>query len=71
MLHTETVERTTLELLRKLQAEKLLDPFCLAGGTALALYLGHRISVDLDLFIEKHLLNVLIAWGDSSLSNEN
>ena len=24
--------------------------FCLAGGTALALYLGHRKSVDLDFF---------------------
>lgn len=50
MLHTETVERTTLELLRKLQAERLMESFCLAGGTALALYLGHRKSVDLDLF---------------------
>lgn len=50
MLHTETVERTTLELLRKLQAERATESFCLAGGTALALYLGHRKSIDLDLF---------------------
>ena len=50
MLHTETVEGTTLELLRRLQSESMLDTFCLAGGTALALYLGHRKSVDLDLF---------------------
>jgi hypothetical protein len=28
----------------------LSDPFYLAGGTAAALYLGHRISVDLDFF---------------------
>jgi len=27
-----------------------MDSFSLAGGTALALYLGHRVSVDLDLF---------------------
>ena len=50
MLHTETVEGTTLELLKKLQAEDIMEQFCLAGGTALALYLGHRRSVDLDLF---------------------
>ncbi len=29
-----------------------LDGFALAGGTALALYFGHRRSVDLDLFSE-------------------
>ena len=28
----------------------ILDDFYLVGGTALALHLGHRISVDLDLF---------------------
>ncbi|MBD5392445.1 nucleotidyl transferase AbiEii/AbiGii toxin family protein [bacterium] len=50
MLHTEVVERTTLELLKRLQQEEPLQAFCLAGGTSLALYLGHRISVDLDLF---------------------
>ncbi|MFN0033504.1 MAG: nucleotidyl transferase AbiEii/AbiGii toxin family protein [Saprospiraceae bacterium] len=27
-----------------------LDQFYLVGGTALALQLGHRVSVDLDLF---------------------
>lgn len=50
MLHTETVEGTALGLLRELQSESMSDFFCLAGGTALALYLGHRKSVDLDLF---------------------
>lgn len=50
MLYTETVERTTLELLRHLEGEPELSQFALAGGTALALYLGHRVSVDLDLF---------------------
>ena len=50
MLHTEAVEGTTIQLLKELQAESMLKAFCLAGGTALALYLGHRKSVDLDLF---------------------
>jgi len=31
------------------------DDFYLAGGTALALHLGHRDSVDLDLFTESHI----------------
>lgn len=53
MLHKETVEPRTLELLRQLQAEPLLQSFNLVGGTALALRLGHRISIDLDLFTQK------------------
>lgn len=50
MLHQETVEPRTLELLKQLQAEPLLLSFNLVGGTALALRIGHRKSVDLDLF---------------------
>lgn len=50
MLHTETVAGPTFELLKKLEAENMMSNFNLAGGTSLALYLGHRISVDLDLF---------------------
>lgn len=50
MLHKETVESGTLELLKRLQAEPLLSSFNLVGGTALALRIGHRKSVDLDLF---------------------
>ena len=50
MLHKETIETGTLELLNKLQSELLLASFNLVGGTSLALRLGHRKSVDLDLF---------------------
>lgn len=50
MLHKETVETSTLELLKNLQSEPLLESFNLVGGTSLALRLGHRKSVDLDLF---------------------
>ena len=53
MLHKETVETSTLELLKSLQAEPLLASFNLVGGTSLALRLGHRKSVDLDLFSKK------------------
>jgi predicted nucleotidyltransferase component of viral defense system len=50
MLQTRTVEPATLGLLKKLMAQPLVEPFYLVGGTALALQLGHRFSVDLDLF---------------------
>ena len=50
MLHTQTVEPSTLGLLRSLQSKDYLKGFNLVGGTALALYLGHRTSIDIDLF---------------------
>ena len=50
MLHQETVERETLELLATLQKEPLLSPCRLVGGTSLALQIAHRTSTDLDLF---------------------
>lgn len=50
MLHEETIERTTLELLTALMHDPMMVNFNLAGGTALALYIGHRKSIDLDLF---------------------
>ena len=54
MLHTNTVEPNTLELLKKLMSIQILDDFFLVGGTALSLQIGHRKSIDLDLFsIEK------------------
>lgn len=50
MLYKETVESTTLELLNSLQSQPYLKGFYLVGGTALALRIGHRRSVDLYLF---------------------
>ena len=50
MLQYQTVEPATLELLKSLMSKEYLKPFNLVGGTALALQIGHRMSVDLDLF---------------------
>lgn len=50
MLHFETVLAGTLDLLRRIQAMRLAADMRLVGGTALALHIGHRQSVDLDLF---------------------
>ena len=50
MLQISTVTPSTLELLRGLQKTELLKSTRLVGGTALALLLGHRLSIDLDFF---------------------
>ena len=50
MLHTETVIPGTLDILRKIQSLPSASSLRLVGGTALALHIGHRKSVDLDLF---------------------
>lgn len=66
MLRTETIERTVLILLKTLMQDEKLKHFNLVGGTALALFIGHRKSIDLDLFslhtfdtvaLEKYLYN--------------
>ena len=50
MLYTQTVEPKTLDILKKIMKDPQLTSFILVGGTALSLQIGHRISVDLDLF---------------------
>lgn len=50
MLQRKTVELSTFTLLEELINLPNLENFNLVGGTALSLQLGHRISVDLDLF---------------------
>jgi len=50
MFYKETVDTATLELIQKLQSTEYLRNFYLVGGTALSLQLGHRKSIDIDLF---------------------
>lgn len=50
MLQSKAVEPLTLELLNSLMQKDYLNQFVLVGGTALALQIGHRQSIDLDLF---------------------
>jgi hypothetical protein len=50
MLYTSTVEPLTLGLLKRLMADEALSQFNLVGGTALSLQIGHRKSIDLDMF---------------------
>jgi len=50
MLHEETVDVSILKLIKSLQSKEYLKGFFLTEGSALALYLGHRKSIDIDLF---------------------
>ena len=50
----QAVAPRTLRLLETICAIPELSGFNLAGGTALALRIGHRISVDLDFFGDKN-----------------
>jgi hypothetical protein len=66
MLRKETVKASTLELLNDLMLDENLNDFFLVGGTALSLQIGHRISIDLDLFSEKSFdQNKLLAYLES------
>ncbi len=49
MLCYQTVDASTLELLKKLQGIEVFKNMRLAGGTSLALQTGHRKSIDLDM----------------------
>lgn len=50
MLYINTVQPQTFDLLKRLMLLSELKPFALVGGTNLSLQLGHRISIDLDIF---------------------
>jgi len=47
---TEGLPKKQVLVLKKVGPQTSSSGFYLAGGTALAIYLGHRVSVDLDWF---------------------
>ncbi|MFD2288942.1 nucleotidyl transferase AbiEii/AbiGii toxin family protein [Pedobacter petrophilus] len=52
MLHWNTVDQSLKACLVDLMQAPELKKFRLVGGTALSLYLGHRLSIDIDLFTD-------------------
>lgn len=50
MLQTQTIQPKLLELLTKIMASEVFKNFFLVGGTSLALQIGHRFSIDIDMF---------------------
>ncbi len=73
MLHLETIAPETLSLLTRIQSLPAFVQTRLVGETSLALQLGHRISVDLDLFgswpLDADLLAVLKTVGTTRKSS--
>jgi len=51
-MHWNTVTPTLQQVLIAVMGSPLFNPFRLVGGTSLSLQMGHRISVDIDLFTD-------------------
>ncbi|MCB9226861.1 MAG: nucleotidyl transferase AbiEii/AbiGii toxin family protein [Chitinophagales bacterium] len=72
MLYKETVYPKTFELLKRIQSIEKLNNFYLAGGTALSLYYGHRISIDLDFFTHTNFNTeeVILALNNAFINDD-
>ena len=53
MLQKNAVPRVAMDVLNFLSTQDFIKDFRLVGGTGLALYWGHRLSIDIDLFSDK------------------
>ncbi len=76
MLYYKTIDAKTLGLLKKLQEAPVFKDFRLAGGTALALQIGHRKSIDIDLFgnlmaDEQEIISTLQTAGKVTTLNKS
>jgi len=76
MLQLSAIEQNTFELLKKLQKLPLLAKTRLVGGTALALQIGHRKSIDLDFFGEldfeiQELIDNIKEFADLTILSES
>jgi hypothetical protein len=74
-LHLEILPEEQIKLLNLLSGETFIRDFYLAGGTGLALYLGHRQSFDFDFFIPtdfdtSQIVNILNGLGKYERGNE-
>jgi hypothetical protein len=76
MLYYSTVNDLLKKSLHTLMDAKEFDSFRLVGGTSLSLQLGHRMSIDIDLFSDaiygsidfdhiEHFLKVAFPYVDS------
>jgi len=70
MLHTKTIIPETEAEIIRLMSMPWLNDFRLVGGTALSLMKGHRISDDIDLFLDEYfdveemMMNFLELYDD-------
>lgn len=68
-LYLNTVTPLLNSALNKLMQEESLRQFRLVGGTSLSLQLGHRLSVDLDLFTDAPYGSIDFTTIDNFLRN--
>lgn len=76
MLQTQTVVPELMELLRKLMTVENFSNFYLVGGTSLALQIGHRNSIDIDLFGKQDIdydlyINLLNNFGKTEVQKSS
>jgi hypothetical protein len=60
ILQKQVLPDYSFELFEYIKNQSDFETFYLAGGTALSLILGHRISVDLDFFTDQEFLTNII-----------
>jgi len=75
-LHLNILPEAQLKLLEKLSTQAFIQDFYLAGGTRLALQLGHRQSIDFDFFTPtdfetSNIIHRLTQLGDFQRGNED
>ncbi len=66
-LYYNTVSPLLLEVLKAIMANEVFNDFRLVGGTALSLYCGHRLSVDIDIFSDTEYGTIDFALIDDFL----
>lgn len=59
MLHTDILSQEQKKLVKLLRVAKKRS-FYLVGGTAISLHIGHRKSIDFDLFRSDDFASILI-----------
>lgn len=75
-MHQQAISGETHRVLEKIAESPIAEHFYLVGGTALAIHLGHRMSVDLDWFsfpdfANDELKQVLSKLGNFELTGED
>jgi nucleotidyltransferase AbiEii toxin of type IV toxin-antitoxin system len=69
--YTEGLSKKQISVLKALGSHMVSRGFYLAGGTALAIHLGHRMSVDLDWFTSHPFADSLILAQSLRTANMN
>ena len=76
MLQTQTVVPDLMELLRELMKVEQFSNFFLVGGTSLSLQIGHRNSIDIDLFGKQEIdfgvfIGILNGFGKTEITQSS